>query len=138
MIRWRVSADKERIKRVYAMKFYGKEGIYSGEDETRPQIQIWDDPLLDSVLSFARDTRELITIEIHVTYRGGCIMTRGCVSQKKEKEKGTRERAGHTEKKETDKFWASLDKSRLSATVDRSLKQRGIQLVHLLKNGAFQ
>lgn len=28
MIRWRVPADKERIKRVYAMKFYGKEGIY--------------------------------------------------------------------------------------------------------------
>lgn len=53
---------------------------------------------------------------------------RGCVSQKKEKKKGKKEQAGRTEKKETDKFWASLDKSRLSDRIDRSLKHEGCNL----------
>lgn len=107
------------------MKFYGKEIYANRKDETRPQIQIWDDPLLDSVLSFAR---KLITIEIHVTYRGGCIIPAAACHRRKKRKKGKKEQAGRTEKKETDKFWASLDKSRLSDRIDRSLKHEGCNL----------
>lgn len=72
------------------MKFYGKEEIYANrKDETRPQIQIWDDPLLDSVLSFAR---KLITIEIHVTYRGGCIIPAAACHRRKKRKKGRKNR----------------------------------------------
>lgn len=62
---------------------------------------------------------------------------RGFVSQKKEKKKGKKEQAGRTEKKETDKFWASLDKSRLSDRIRPIVKTRGIQSFSFLKNGAF-
>lgn len=108
------------------MKFYGKEETEANrKDETRPQIQIWDDPLLDSILSFARDTRKLITIEIHVTYRGGCIIPAASCHRRKKRKKGRKNRQVVQRRKKRINFGqAWINRDCLTGS-DRSLKHEG-------------